>query len=68
MRMIESTSACSALSARHPVNGYTETKPRAKLKSGAIAPDLLTLPKVLFEARGEYPAARWFLDLMTQEA
>jgi predicted ATPase len=28
----------------------------------------LALPKVQFESRDEYPAARWLLDLLTQEA
>lgn len=45
-----------------------ETKGRAKPKNAAIGPDLLALPKVQFESRNEYPAARWFFDLLAQEA
>ncbi len=45
-----------------------ESKPRAKARNTALEPDLLALPKVRFEAREDFPAARWLVDSLTEDA
>ncbi len=45
-----------------------ETRPRAKVRSTALEPTILALPKVRFESSEEFPAARWLINALTQEA
>lgn len=45
-----------------------ETSAKAKVRSTALDADILSMPKVRFESRTEFPAARWFLELLTQDA
>lgn len=48
---------------------YTpETTPRAKVTASELGPDLLALPRVLYESKLEFPAARWLLSLLTEDA
>lgn len=48
---------------------YTpETTPRAKAIASELRPDLLSLPRVLYESKNEFPAARWLLSLLTEDA
>jgi predicted ATPase len=48
---------------------YTpETTPRPKVIASELRPDLLALPRVLYESRLEFPAAHWFLRLLTEDA
>lgn len=44
-----------------------ETKLRAKSKQAAISPLQLALPRVQFEAKEDFPAARWLLDLLLED-
>lgn len=46
----------------------SETRPRAKAIRTALDPYLLALPKVRFESRAEFPAARWLVDALTEGA
>ncbi len=45
-----------------------EGKPKAKPKRATLEPTLLGFPRILYEARKDYPAARWLLDLLTEDA
>ncbi|MEZ4226975.1 MAG: AAA family ATPase [Polyangiaceae bacterium] len=45
-----------------------ETKPKAKVRGTFLDPDILALPKVRFETKTEYPAARWLVEALTDEA
>ena len=45
-----------------------ETRPKTKMRAAAVDPDILALPRVRFEARGDYPAARWLVEFLSQEA
>jgi hypothetical protein len=48
---------------------YTpETVPRARALSSELAPDLLALPRVLYESEGDFPAARWLLNLLIEDS
>lgn len=48
---------------------YTpETTQRAKVIASELGPDLLALPRVLYESKLEFPAARWLLSLLTEDA
>lgn len=48
---------------------YTpETAPRARALSSELAPDLLALPRVLYESEGDFPAARWLLNLLIEDS
>lgn len=48
---------------------YTpETALRARVLTSELAPDLLALPRVLYESEGDFPAARWLLNLLIEEA
>lgn len=48
---------------------YTpETTQRAKVTASELGPDLLALPRVLYESKLEFPAARWLLTLLTEDA
>lgn len=47
---------------------YTpETTQRARVAASELGPDLLALPRVLYESKLEFPAARWLLSLLTEE-
>jgi hypothetical protein len=45
----------------------TETKKNSRARSTEIDVSRLALPRVLFESKGEFPAAVWFLELMTRD-
>ena len=45
-----------------------ETTQRAKVAASELGPDLLALPRVLYESKLEFPAARWLLSLLTEDA
>lgn len=48
---------------------YTpETTQRARVIASDLGPDLLALPRVLYESKLEFPAARWLLSLLTEDA
>lgn len=48
---------------------YTpETAKRPKVIASELGPDLLALPRVLYESRNEFPAARWLLSLLVEDA
>jgi predicted ATPase len=48
---------------------YTpETTQRGRVLSSELAPDLLALPRVLYESEGDFPAARWLLNLLIEDA
>lgn len=48
---------------------YTpETTHRARVIASDLGPDLLALPRVLYESKLEFPAARWLLSLLTEDA
>lgn len=48
---------------------YTpETMPNAKGTAAELGPDILALPRVLYENKLEFPAARWLLSLLTEDA
>jgi len=48
---------------------YTpETTKRAKGAASELGPDLLALPRVLYESKLAFPSARWLLSLLTEEA
>ncbi len=44
-----------------------EGKPKARSQRATLEPTLLGLPRLLFEARKDYPAGRWLLDLLTED-
>ncbi len=44
-----------------------EGKPKAKPLKTTLEPTLLGLARILYETRKDYPAARWFLDLLTED-
>lgn len=47
---------------------YTpETTPRARGFASELAPDLLALPRVLYQSELNFPAARWLLHLLMEE-
>ncbi len=45
-----------------------ETAHRARVLSSELAPDLLALPRVLYESENDFPAARWLLNLLSEES
>lgn len=48
---------------------YTpETTPGARGTSAELGPDILALPRVLYENKLEFPSARWLLSLLTEDA
>lgn len=48
---------------------YTpETALRARVLRSSLSPDLLALPRVLYESQGEFPAARWLLNLLVEDS
>lgn len=48
---------------------YTpETAPRARVLASELAPNLLALPRVLYESEGAFPAARWLLKLLIEDS
>lgn len=48
---------------------YTpETTPRARVLSSELAPNLLALPRVLYESQTDFPVARWLLDLLVENS
>lgn len=48
---------------------YTqETALRARVFASELGPDLLALPRILYESKNEFPAARWLLSLLTEDA
>lgn len=48
---------------------YTpETATRPKTIASELGPDLLALPRVLYESKNEFPAGRWLLELLTENA
>lgn len=57
-------------SVRREYGGETELKVETKAgtrgRKTALDPHLLGLPKVRFEARAEFPAALWLLEMLTQ--
>lgn len=44
-----------------------ETRQRAQPKQASISPLQLALPRVQFEAKEDFPAARWLLDLLLED-
>lgn len=48
---------------------YTpETAQRARVLQSELAPNLLSLPRVLYESQTEFPVARWLLDLLVEDS
>lgn len=47
---------------------WVETETRAESRKTMLDPHLLALPKVRFEARSEFPAARWLVDTLSEDA
>jgi predicted ATPase len=48
---------------------YTpETTQRARALASELVPDLLALPRVLYESEGDFPAARWLLNLLIEDS
>lgn len=48
---------------------YTpETAIRPKTIASELAPDLLALPRMFYESKNDFPAARWLLSLLTEDA
>jgi predicted ATPase len=45
----------------------TETKKGSRARSTEIDVSRLALPRVQFESKGDFPAAVWFLELMTRD-
>lgn len=45
-----------------------ETTRRARVLHSDLAPNLLALPRVLYESQTEFPVARWLLDLLVDNA
>lgn len=46
----------------------TETAQRGRAIASDLAPNLLALPRALYESEGEFPAARWLLNLLIEDA
>jgi predicted ATPase len=51
-----------------PAEYTPETVRRARVLSSELAPNLLALPRVLYQSEGEFPAARWLLNLLTEDS
>jgi len=48
---------------------YTpETERRPRSTKSSISPQQVALPRVQFESQNEFPAARWFFDLLVEDA
>lgn len=48
---------------------YTpETAQRPRVLQSDLAPNLLALPRMLYESQTEFPVARWLLDLLVEDS
>ncbi len=58
-------------SIRREYDGETEfrieNKPKAKMRHTALEADILALPGIRFENKKDFPAARWLVDMLTEE-
>lgn len=49
--------------------GYTpETAHRPRSTKSMVSPSQLAFPRVQFESQGDFPAARWFYDLLVEDS